>query len=342
MRSFGSDNHSGIHPDVVSAISKANHDHCEAYGNDPTTRHALELFRQHFGKDSIACFVFNGTGANAIALQACLRSFQAVLCAETAHINVDECGAIEKYTQSKLLTIPTTDGKLSQKLLEKFLGVIGNTHHVQPRVVSLTNPTELGSLYQLKEIREVCDWAHKHNLLVHLDGARLANACAALGCSLQAATRDCGIDILSFGGTKNGLMNAEAVVVFNPSLQEGLSFIQKQGMQLSSKMRFIAAQFIAYLENDLWLKNALHANSMAERLAHQLHQIPGLQAARKTEANSVFSIWPKDLIQEMQKKHTFYVWNEPLNEIRLVCSFDTAENDILSFIADIKSSLTKI
>ncbi len=336
MRSFGSDNHSGIHPQVMQALHSANTEHCVAYGNDPVSKRAEEAFQRAFGADSSSFMVFNGTGANAIALQACLRSYHAVLCAETAHIQVDECGAIEKFTQSKLLTIPTMDGKLSVSALERYLGVLGNTHHVQPRVVSITNPTELGSLYQLEEIKTLSDWAHQNGLLVHLDGARLANACAALDCSLKAASKDCGVDILSFGGTKNGLMNAEAVVVFNPELKTGMDFIRKQGMQLSSKMRFIAAQFLAYFENDLWLKNARSANHMAQKLSQKIHEIPGCKPARKTEANSVFSLWPKPLIKAMQEKHYFYVWNEATHEIRLVCSFDTQETDIDNFVADLK------
>jgi threonine aldolase len=342
MRSFGSDNHSGIHSDVIHAMQEANTDHCVAYGNDATSQRAEKAFKSIFGDDTASYMLFNGTGANAVALQACLRSYQAVLCAETAHIQVDECGAIEKFTQSKLLTIPTSDGKLSVSALEKYLLAIGNTHHVQPRVISITNPTELGALYQLKEIKELSQWAHQHGMLLHLDGARLANACAALNCSLKMASKDCGVDILSFGGTKNGLMNAEAVIVFNSELKAGMPFIRKQGMQLASKMRFIAAQFLAYFQNDLWLRNAQAANRMAQNLSQRIHEIPQCKLSRKTEANSVFSIWPRPLIEAMQKKHYFYLWNEATNEIRLVCSFDTQESDIENFVADLKLLASKL
>ncbi|WP_239014200.1 threonine aldolase family protein [Archangium violaceum] len=331
-RGFASDNNAGIHPTLLEAIARANVGHSQAYGNDAWTERAVAKFREHLGSHVDVHFVFNGTGANVLGLSSLLRPYHAILCAETAHINVDECGAPEKLTGgSKLVDIPTPDGKLTPALVEPRIRGLGDQHHVQPRVISISQSTELGTVYTPEEIRALADLAHRHGMYLHMDGARISNAAAALGVPLRAITTDCGVDILSFGGTKIGMMVGEAVVVFDPKLAPDFKFLRKQGMQLASKMRFVAAQFEALLTDELWLKIARHANAMAALLAREVSSIPKVRLTRPTQANGVFAALPAELIPRLQEHAFFYVWDEPTSEVRWMTSFDTTEEDVRGF-----------
>jgi len=338
-RGFASDNNAGVHPDILEAITAANQGHVVAYGDDPYTTDTLKVMRSVFGDQAEIFLVFTGTAANVLGLSAVTRPHQAVICSETAHIHVDECGAPEKFTGCKLLTVPTPDGKLTPELAERHMKGIGFEHHVQPGVVSITQATELGTVYTTEEIRELTGWAHDRNLLVHMDGARIANAAVALETDFYGMTGGAGVDILSFGGTKNGMMYGEAVVFFDPSLAEDFRYTRKQGMQLASKMRYIAAQFNAYLHNDLWKRNAAHANRMAHLLHLAVRDIPGVQITREVEANAVFAIVPRELIPRLQEAFFFYVWDEDTSEVRWMCSYDTTEEDIADFADLLKSHL---
>lgn len=336
-KSFASDNYAGIHPDILQAIVDANQSHSPAYGSDEYTKKAVEKFQNEFGKDIDVFFVFNGTAANVTAIAAMNRSFHAVICAETAHIQVDECGAPEKFAGSKLLLVPTTDGKLSVEKIERHLLRVGDQHHVQPGVVSISQSTEYGTVYTANEIKALADFAHKNNMFLHMDGARISNAAVAQNCSLRAITKDAGVDVLSFGGTKNGLMLGEAVVFFNRNLAKDFLYIRKQSMQLASKMRFISAQFNALLTDNLWKKNAEHANKMAQILAKKLAELPNVQLTQEVQANAIFAIVPKQFIPKLQEKTFFYIWNENTSEIRIMTSFDTTEEEINDFINYTKS-----
>lgn len=330
-RGFASDNYAGIHPEVLAAISDINTGHVPAYGDDPVTAQAVERLRELLGGHVEVYFVFNGTGANVTALQTMLRPWENVICAESAHINVDECGAPERILGSKLVDVPTPDGKLTPQMVRAVYLGKGDQHHVQPKAVSITQPTEFGTLYTLAELRALADTVHELDMYLHVDGSRISNAAASLGVSLRETTTDTGIDALSFGGTKNGLLGAEAVVFFRPELAEHAAFIRKQQMQLSSKMRFTSAQFLALLNNDLWLRNASHANAMATRLFDAVKDVPSVQVTRQVQANSVFAILPAGAIPELQAAYPFYVWNEALHEVRWMCSWDTTEDDIDQF-----------
>lgn len=330
-RSFASDNNAGVHPEIVEAIRAVNEGHVVAYGDDDVTARTVKLFKKHFGKDVEVFFVFGGTGANTLGLKAITKPYHAVICAETAHINVDECGAPEKFTGCKLVALQTPDGKLRVEQLEPLVHVFGNEHHVQPRVVSISQATEMGTVYKKKELKAIADFAHANNMLLHVDGARLANAAASLDASLKSITADAGVDVLSFGGTKNGMIYGEAVVFFDPKLAEDFKFIRKQGMHLPSKMRFISGQFETLLSGDLWSRSAAHANRMARLLASELEKVPQITLTQAVEANGVFAIVPKQFIPQLQKKYFFYVWNEAISEVRLMCSFDTSEEDIHDF-----------
>jgi threonine aldolase len=334
MKSFASDNYSGIHPSILKRIEEVNKGHVPAYGGDPYTKNAIDLFRIHFGSACEVFLVFNGTGANVLGLKAAVSTFHSVLCAETSHLNVDECGAPECFTGCKLETVPTDDGKLSPSILEKFLSSFGNEHHVQPKVVSISQATELGTVYTLSEVAALSSFAKRNGLYLHMDGARLANAAASLGATFKEITT--GVDFLSFGGTKNGMMCGEAVIFLNQELARNFKYIRKQGMQLSSKMRFIAAQFEALFADDLWLKNAQHANLMARKLANGIASFPEIRLARPVEANGVFVFLPSHLIKPLQNETFFYVWNEATSEVRWMTSFDTTEEDINSFLDAIK------
>lgn len=333
-RSFASDNNAGVHPEIVEAIRAVNEGHVVAYGDDDVTARVVKLFKKHFGKNVEVFFVFGGTGANTLGLKAITKPYNAVICADTAHINVDECGAPEKFTGCKLIALQTPDGKLRVEQLEPLVHVFGNEHHVQPRVVSISQATEMGTVYTKQELKAIANFAHAHNMLLHVDGARLANAAASLDASLKSITADCGVDVLSFGGTKNGMIYGEAVVFFDPKLAHDFKFIRKQGMHLPSKMRFISAQFEALLSGDLWRRSAAHANRMAGLLASELERVTGgkISLTQAVEANGVFATVPKQFIPQLQKKYFFYVWNEAISEVRLMCSFDTTEEDIHDFV----------
>jgi len=331
-RSFASDNNAGVHPKMIEAISAANEGHVVAYGADPFTDKAVKTFQKHFGRDVAVYFVFGGTGANVLGLQAVSKSYQAVICAETAHINVDECGAPEKFTGSKLLSVPTPDGKLKVELIEKFLHGVGFEHHVQPGVISISQATEMGTVYSKAELKKLAKFAHKNDMLLHVDGARISNAAVSLNANFEEITVDVGVDVLSFGGAKNGMMYGEAVVFFDRKRASDFKYIRKQGMHLPSKMRFISAQFDALLSGDLWKQNANHANKMARLLANELEQVPQIEITQKVESNGVFATLPAKYIEELQKEYFFYVWNEETSEVRLMCSFDTTEEDIAQFI----------
>lgn len=338
-RGFASDNNSGVHPEVLKAMAEANRGHTVAYGDDPFTRKAEQAFQRVFGEPVEVFLVFSGTGANVLSLQALTRSHQAVVCAETAHIYEDECGAPEKLAGCKLLPVPTADGKMAADQVRPFLRSIGFEHHAQPAVVSITQATELGTVYRPEEIREIADFAHAHGMRLHMDGARICNAAAALDLPLSAVTGEAGVDVLSFGGTKNGLMFGEAVVFFDPALARDFRYIRKQGTQLASKMRFMAAQFQAFFENDLWLRSARHANRMARLLADRASAVPGVEISREPEANGVFAVLPREAIPRLQEAFFFYMWNEDRSEVRWMTSFDTTEEDIDRFVSLLKETV---
>lgn len=335
-RSFASDNNAGVHPKVLEAIVAANQGHVVAYGDDPYTAAAVAGFRKHFGKDVDVYFVFGGTGANVLGLKAVTQPYHAVICAETAHINVDECGAPEKFTGCKLLSVPTTDGKVTIEHIEPFLDAVGFEHHVQPRVISISQATEMGTVYKSAELKALSGFAHKHDMLLHMDGARIANAAASLRVELRKITGDAGVDILSFGGAKNGMMYGEAVIFFDKKHSRDFKYLRKQGTHLPSKMRFISAQFETLLANDLWRRNAEHANRMAKVLARELEKIPQIKITQNVEANGVFAIVPRKYVSLLQKKYFFYVWNEKTSEVRFMTSFDTTEGDIKDFVSLVK------
>ena len=331
VRSFASDNNAGIHPKILQAIAAANRGHVVGYGDDRYTVAAVRKFKQHFGADIEVFIVFNGTAANCLSLKSLTESYHAVICAEAAHIYTDECGAPEKFTGCKLIPIPTADGKLTVESVRHAYHGIGDQHHVQPRVISITQATEMGTVYTPREIRELARFAHDRDMFLHMDGARIANAAVSLGLDLREATRDLGVDILSFGGTKNGAMGAEAVVFFNKKFSRDFLYLRKQGMQLASKMRFISAQFEALLSNNLWRKNAEYANRMAQLLQKVISKIPNIKIVYKVEANGVFAQIPRAAIAELQKRYFFYVWDEERSLVRWMCSFDTTEQDVRQF-----------
>jgi len=332
-RNFASDNNAGVHPEVLEAIAGANQGHVVAYGDDPYTRSAVKKFEEHFGPDIAVFFTFNGTGANVLSLQSLTRSFQSVLCSAYAHIYTDECGAPEKHTGCKLIPLPHQDGKITLDSVRHAYHGIGDEHHSQPRVISITQSTEMGTVYQPNEIQALAGFAHEHNMFLHVDGARIANAAASLGQTLRQSTRDLGVDVLSFGGTKNGIMGGEAVVFFYPEQGNDFLYLRKQSMQLASKMRFIAAQFETLLTNDLWRRSAGHANQMARLLEKEISRIPGVKVVWKVEANGVFAQIPRHAIEKIKRDYFFYTWMEEESIVRWMCSFDTTEDDIRKFAA---------
>lgn len=339
VRGFASDNYSGVHPEVLAALAAANEGHQVSYGEDDYTARLQQLMEEHFGT-GIECFpVFNGTGANVLSLQSLLPRWGAVICASTAHINMDENGAPERIGGIKLLQVPTPDGKLTPALIDQEAWGWGDEHRAQPLAVSITQTTELGTCYTPEEVRAIAEHVHSKGMKLHMDGARLANAAAHLGVPLRAFTRDAGVDILSFGGTKNGLLFGEVVIALNPAAAQGLIYLRKMNMQLASKMRFMSAQFIALLEGDLWLRSASHANAMASRLRAGVESIPGVELSQKTQSNGVFAILPAGVADRLRTSFRFYDWNEAAREVRWMCSFDTTEDDVDSFIAAIKHEL---
>ena len=339
LRSFASDNNAGIHPEIIKAIALANEGHVVGYGADPYTANSVRKFREHFGTDAEVFFVFNGTGANVLSLQAVTRSYHAVLCSASAHIYTDECGAPEKFSGCKLIPLPPANGKINVEQVRHAYHGIGDEHHVQPKVISITQSTETGTLYQPQEVQALAQFAHEHELILHMDGARIANAAAALGQTLRQATRDLGIDVLSFGGTKNGIMGGEAVVFFNPKLAGDFLYWRKQSMQLASKMRFISVQLAALLNGDLWLANARHSNRMARLLEQEVQDIPRLKIVYPVEANGVFVQIPREAIPKLQDRYFFYVWDEEQSVVRWMCSFDTTEQDVRDFAKFVRETI---
>ena len=333
MINFASDNASGAHPKIIQAIADANIGTASPYGDDQWTAGAIKEFERIFCTNDISVhFVINGTGANVLAIKAATRSYHGVICTDISHINVDEIGAPENITGCKLLPVNSGNcGKLTPKDIEQFMHAKGVVHHNQPHVVSITQTTEIGTVYTPQEIRDIADKTHAHGMVLHMDGARISNAVAALDCDIAEITHKAGVDMLSFGGTKNGLIFAEAVVFFNQKIGEGFEFYRKQNLQLLSKMRFASCQFTALLQNDLWLKNARQANKMAKRLADNLQNIPHVQVTNQVDANAVFAILQPEHIAALQNDFYFYEWKENIHEIRLVCSFNTTEQEVDAF-----------
>jgi threonine aldolase len=337
MRAFASDNYAGVLPEVLDAIGRVNAEHEPAYGADAVTARVAELFRAHFGPDADAYLVFNGTGANVTAMRALCRPWEGVVCAETAHLNVDEGGAPE-HAGLKLLTVPTGDGKLTPELVAPRLVRFGDEHAVQPKVVSITQTTELGTRYEVAEVRALADLAHAHGLLLHVDGSRLSNAAEALGVPLAEAVA--GADAVSFGGTKAGLMVGEAVVFLRPGLGEPVKYLRKQSMQLASKMRFLAAQFEALLTDDLWRRGAANANAMARRLAAAVADLDGVRITQAVQANAVFAILPPGVAERLQAEWRFYTWDEATGEVRWMCSWDTTAADVDAFAEAVRAAVS--
>ena len=338
-RSFASDNNASVHPEVLEAIRRANEGHVVGYGDDRYTAAAVEKFREHFGADVEVFLVFNGTAANVLSLQALTRPYHAVLCGELSHIYTDECGAPEKFTGCKLVPLVAPNGKLTVDAVAAAYHGVGDQHHVQPRVISITQLTEMGTVYKPAEVESLARFAHERGMFLHMDGARISNAAAAQGITLRQATRDLGVDVLSFGGTKNGLMGAEAVVFFRPELAREFLFVRKQGMQLASKMRYAAAQMEALLTKDLWKRNAEHANQMARLLERELARIQQVRIVYPVEANGVFAQIPRAAIKKIQERYFFYVWSEEESVVRWMCAFDTTEEDVREFAKEVEAQI---
>jgi len=338
-RGFASDNYAGIHPQILDAIAAANPGHQVAYGDDDVTAALSDAMKEQFGARAEVFPVFNGTGANVVALQSMTKRWEAVVCAASAHVNVDEGGAPEHGAGLKLWTIPTVDGKLTPSLIDTQAWGFGDVHRAQPGVVTITQSTELGTLYSIDEIAAISDHAHSLGMSVHLDGARISNAAASLGVGLRDFTTDAGVDVVSFGGTKNGAMLGEAVVVLNPDAAPGVDFLRKSSMQLASKMRFVSAQLLALLTDDLWLHNAEHSNAMARDLEARVRAIPGVTIVRPVQANAVFAILPEDVTERLQKRFRFYTWDQATGEVRWMCSWDTTAQDIDDFASAIAEEM---
>ncbi len=342
MKGFASDNYAGAHPEVLAALAAANDGHAVSYGADPWTARAEELLREHFGEQACSYLVFNGSAANVLAFRALCRPWESVICAAGAHVNVDEGGAPERIAGVKLHALPTIDGKLTPEHIASQLHRVGDEHAVQPRVVSVTQSTELGTRYSPVELHALADFAHERGLLLHVDGARLANAAAGLELPLRAITTDAGVDVVSFGGTKNGLLVGEAVIFLRPGLDEGFAYLRKQTLQLASKGRFLAAQFVALLEDDLWLRSATHANAMAARLAGALAGVPGVRITQPVQANGVFAVIPRAAITALQRDWRFYEWDAAAAEVRWMCSWDTTPEEVDAFAADVMRACAEV
>ena len=338
-RAFASDNWAGVHPEVLAAMAAANVGHVPSYGGDPYTRDAVARIGDELGGDAQVFLVFSGTAANVLCLNSMVQSHQAVICAETAHVHTSECAAAEKHIGCKLLTVSSPQGKITVPGIRAHLHDIGNEHHAQPRAISITQATEYGTVYTPQEIRAIADFAHANSLLLHMDGARIFNAAVSLNVPLKTITSGAGVDALSFGGTKNGLVAGEAVIFFKLALADDFEFKRMQGMQLASKMRFIAAQFSALLTNDLWKRSATHANRMAQLLAGELGGIKGVTITQQVQANEVFATMPKEIIPKLQEQWPFHVWNEATSEARLITSFDTAETDVADFAGLVREAI---
>lgn len=338
-KSFASDNYSGVHPKILEKIIEVNTGHVGAYGSDPFTAEAIDLFKKEFG-DVEVFFVLNGTGANVLSLEGIKNKHSAVICPESAHIVQDETGAPSKITGMQLLTVPSNDGKLDIEAAKKWLSFRNNFHKPNADIISISQTTESGTVYSLEEIKSISKFAKENNMLLHMDGARISNAAVSLGCSFKEMTKDLGIDVLSFGGTKNGLMYGEAIIFFNKDLARDFAFTRKQNLQLASKMRFLSAQFIPYLKENIWFECAKNANDMALYLSQQLTKI-NIPITNKVLGNAVFAILPPEIIPTLQKYFHFYIWNENTHEIRLVTSFDSTKEDADNFVKKIQELLGK-
>ncbi len=339
-RGFASDNNSGIHPDILRAIEASNVGHAVGYGEDEYTEKARMLFRKEFGETTEIFFTLTGTGANILSIQSACQSFHSILCAETAHIHTDECGSPEKFTGSKLIPIPSVNGKVSPSELKKKLHGFNTEHHSQPGLLSISQVTEMGTVYTTDEIKELADMVHQHGIFLHMDGARISNAAVSLGMNFREFTVDAGVDILSFGGTKNGLMLGEAVLIFQTRLALHTKYYRKQAAQLFSKMRFVSAQFIPYLQDEIWKINATHSNKMARLLAGMVSEFKEIKITQKVEANGIFAILPREIIPLIRQEYFFYDWDESKGEVRWMTSFDTTEEDITNLVALLRLHLT--
>ncbi|WP_415714605.1 threonine aldolase family protein [Maridesulfovibrio sp.] len=335
MRSFASDNYSGVHPEIMQAIMEANENHMSSYGADPVSAEAVKLFKNIFGEQAKSFFLTTGTATNTLILRHLCKSWNSVICSHDAHINVDECGSPESMG-IKLMPAETENGKISVESIKPLIPSEPDVHRAQPAVISITQNTELGTLYSISEIKSICDFAHSKGLYVHMDGARIANAATALGVSFKEMTVDCGVDVLSFGGTKNGCMCAEAAVFINPEAGENFEYLRKQNMQLISKMRYVGAQFKALLTDELWKRNAGHSNAMASRLAEKAGAIAGVKITRPVEANGVFAIIPEHAVEKLQERFPFYIWDEQTGEVRWMTSWSTTDEDIDDFCTALK------
>lgn len=338
-KTFASDNYAGVHPEIMEALLRSNHDHEGSYGADKYTTRAINSFKSFFGDAIDVYFVYNGTGANVLGLQAMTQSFHSIICSDLAHINVDESTAPEKFLGCKLVTVPTKDGKIYPEEIESKIQRIDDQHHPQAKVISISQSTEYATVYSEEEIRAISAVAKKYDLLLHMDGSRISNAAVSLKKDFATFTKNAGVDVLSFGGTKNGMMFGEAIIFFNPALSQYFKYVRKQGMQLHSKMRFISAQFDALLNNNLWERNANHANTMAKYLEKEMMGIKEIKITQSVDANGVFAILPPSIVPILQEQNYFYVWNEKTSEVRLMCSFDTSKNEIDAFVARMKELL---
>lgn len=332
MKTFASDNNAGVHPEIMEALSKCNQEHVVGYGDDVYTCEAINTIRENFTQDTEVFFVYGGTGANVLAISSVCRPFESVICAQSAHINVDECGAPERFSGSKLIAIPVSNGKLTPQLIQPHLHGFDFEHHSQPKLISISQPTELGTVYTPDELRALRKLADTYNMYIHMDGARIANAAVYLNRSFKEITADCGIDVLSFGGNKNGLMFGEALLFFNKEIAANFKYIRKQAMQLHSKMRFISAQFNAYIQNGIWMRNARHSNDMAQLLQKKISGFRQLSVTQPVETNAIFVTLPEETISKIQKESFFYTWDEYKGEVRWMTSFDTTESDIDNFV----------
>lgn len=340
-RGFASDNNAGIHPEILNEIIYVNNGHVTGYGSDIYTAQAHNVFREQFGDETETFFVFTGTAANVLSLTAVTRSWNSIITASTAHLEQDECGAPEKFTGSKVLTVDSSDGKIDVQSIDKHMHGIDFEHHSQPRVISITQSTEMGTVYTSAEVAAISDYAHSRGMLLHMDGARIANASVSLNLPFRAFTTDAGVDVLSFGGTKNGMMFGEAICFLRPGLSKDFKYIRKQGMQLASKMRFISAQYIAYFRNDLWKKCASHSNAMARIMADYLSDIHEVKITQPVQSNGIFVIMPSEVAERLRNHYFFYPWNEKTSEYRLMTSWDTTEEDIEGFVKQLSEELMK-
>jgi threonine aldolase len=338
-RGFASDNNAGVHPDIIREILSVNQGHTLGYGSDAYTEKALGLFKEHLGSECETFFVFTGTAANVLGLSSVTRSWNSIITASSAHLEQDECGAPEKFLGAKVLTVDTPDGKINTRLIEKHLHGFDFEHHSQPKVISITQSTEMGTVYTAPEIREIAEFAHSMNMFLHMDGARISNAAVALGLPFRAFTTDAGVDVLSFGGTKNGMMFGEAICFLKAGMAQDFKYLRKQGMQLASKMRFISAQYIAWFRNDLWKACAAHSNSKSRQLADRLQKFSDLKITQKVESNGIFIIIPDEVASRVRDHYFFYPWNEKISEYRLMTSWDTTDEDIEGFVNLLKHEL---